>query len=100
MTGIPIVDLATKVIIGNTIRGLGMSRELAPVADYIAIKMPVFSFEKLLGQRSALDRRMKSTGECLGIAKTFNEALYKAFLWSRCTASEIQADDYDGKGCG
>ena len=80
VTGIPIVDLATKVIIGNTIRGLGYVPGLAPVADYIAIKMPVFSFEKLRGAEISLGPEMKSTGECLGIAKTFNEALYKAFL--------------------
>ena len=80
VTGIPIVDLATKVIIGNTIRGLGYEPGLAPVADYIAIKMPVFSFEKLRGAEISLGPEMKSTGECLGVAKTFNEALYKAFL--------------------
>ena len=80
VTGIPIVDLATKVIIGDTIRGLGYEPGLAPVADYIAIKMPVFSFEKLRGAEISLGPEMKSTGECLGIAKSFNEALYKAFL--------------------
>ena len=80
VTGIPIVDLATKVIIGNTIRGLGYEPGLAPVADYIAIKMPVFSFEKLRGAEISLGPEMKSTGECLGIAKNFNEALYKAFI--------------------
>ena len=80
VTGIPIVDLATKIIIGNTIRGLGYEPGLAPVADYIAIKMPVFSFEKLRGAEISLGPEMKSTGECLGIAKSFNEALYKAFL--------------------
>ena len=85
VTGIPIVDLATKVIIGNTIRGLGYEPGLAPVADYIAIKMPVFSFEKLRGAEISLGPEMKSTGECLGIAKTFNEALYKAFLGAGVT---------------
>ncbi|MGN0352330.1 MAG: carbamoyl-phosphate synthase large subunit [Roseburia sp.] len=80
VTGIPIVDLATKVIIGDTIKGMGYTPGLAPVADYIAIKMPVFSFEKLRGAEISLGPEMKSTGECLGIAKTFNEALYKAFL--------------------
>ena len=80
VTGIPIVDLATKVIIGNTIRGLGYEPGLAPVADYIAVKMPVFSFEKIRDADISLGPEMKSTGECLGIAKTFNEALYKAFL--------------------
>ena len=80
VTGIPIVDLATKVIIGETIRGMGYEPGLAPTADYIAIKMPVFSFEKIRGADISLGPEMKSTGECLGIAKTFNEALYKAFL--------------------
>ena len=85
VTGIPIVDLATKVIIGNTIRGLGSEPGLAPAADYIAIKMPAFSFEKLRGAEISLGPEMKSTGECLGIAKTFNEALYKAFLGAGIT---------------
>ena len=85
VTGIPIVDLATKVIIGDTIRGLGYEPGLAPTADYIAIKMPVFSFEKLRGAEISLGPEMKSTGECLGIAKTFNEALYKAFLGAGIT---------------
>ena len=80
VTGIPIVDLAAKIIMGQTIRGMGYEPGLAPTADYIAIKMPVFSFEKLRGAEISLGPEMKSTGECLGIAKTFNEALYKAFL--------------------
>ncbi len=80
VTGIPIVDLAAKIIMGETIRGMGYEPGLAPTADYIAIKMPVFSFEKLRGAEISLGPEMKSTGECLGIAKTFNEALYKAFL--------------------
>ncbi|MCR5272114.1 MAG: carbamoyl-phosphate synthase large subunit [Lachnospiraceae bacterium] len=80
VTGIPIVDLATKVIIGNTLKGMGYPTGLAPEADYIAIKMPVFSFEKLRGAEISLGPEMKSTGECLGIAKNFDEALYKAFL--------------------
>ncbi len=80
VTGIPIVDLATKVIIGKTLRELGYEPGLAPEAEYIAIKMPVFSFEKLRGAEISLGPEMKSTGECLGIAKSFDEALYKAFL--------------------
>ena len=80
VTGIPIVDLAAKVIMGHTLRGMGYEPGLAPTADYIAIKMPVFSFEKLRGAEISLGPEMKSTGECLGIAKTFNEALYKAFI--------------------
>lgn len=80
VTGIPIVDLATEVIIGKTIRELGYEPGLQPEAAYFAIKMPVFSFEKIRGAEISLGPEMKSTGECLGIAKTFNEALYKAFL--------------------
>ncbi|MGO5165780.1 MULTISPECIES: carbamoyl-phosphate synthase large subunit [unclassified Candidatus Paralachnospira] len=80
VTGIPIVKLATQVIIGSTIKDLGYEPGLQPEADYIAIKMPVFSFEKIRGADIGLGPEMKSTGECLGIAKTFNEALYKAFL--------------------
>ena len=80
VTGIPIVDLATKVILGETIKGMGYEPGLAPEADYIAIKMPVFSFEKLRGAEISLGPEMKSTGECLGIANNFNEALYKAFI--------------------
>lgn len=80
VTGIPIVPLATKVIIGNKIKDLGYTPGLQKEADYIAIKMPVFSFEKIRGADISLGPEMKSTGECLGIAKTFNEALYKAFL--------------------
>ncbi len=85
VTGIPIVDLATKVIIGNTLKGMGYPIGLAPEADYIAIKMPVFSFEKLRGAEISLGPEMKSTGECLGIAKNFDEALYKAFLGAGVT---------------
>ena len=79
VTGIPIVPLATQIICGHTIRELGYTPGLQPAADYIAIKMPVFSFEKIRGAEISLGPEMKSTGECLGIAKTFNEALYKAF---------------------
>ncbi|PJJ29034.1 carbamoyl-phosphate synthase large subunit [Lacrimispora celerecrescens] len=79
VTGIPIVPLATQVICGHSIRELGYEPGLSPEADYIAVKMPVFSFEKIRGADVSLGPEMKSTGECLGIAKTFNEALYKAF---------------------
>ena len=79
VTGIPIVPLATQIICGHTIRELGYDPGLQPAADYIAVKMPVFSFEKIRGADISLGPEMKSTGECLGIAKTFNEALYKAF---------------------
>ena len=80
VTGIPIVPLATKVIIGHKIKELGYTPGLQPEADYYAVKMPVFSFEKIRDADISLGPEMKSTGECLGIAKTFDEALYKAFL--------------------
>ena len=79
VTGIPIVPLATQIICGHTIKELGYTPGLQKEADYFAIKMPVFSFEKIRGADISLGPEMKSTGECLGIAKTFNEALYKAF---------------------
>ena len=80
VTGIPIVDLATEVILGKKIRDLGYEPGLQPASEYFAIKMPVFSFEKIRGAEISLGPEMKSTGECLGIAKNFDEALYKAFL--------------------
>ncbi len=80
VTGIPIVDLAVAVMTGKKIEALGYEPGLQPAADYFAIKMPVFSFEKIRGAEISLGPEMKSTGECLGIAKTFDEALYKAFL--------------------
>ena len=80
VTGIPIVDLATEVILGKKIKDLGYEPGLQKAADYVAIKMPVFSFEKIRGAEISLGPEMKSTGECLGIADTFDEALYKAFL--------------------
>ena len=79
VTGIPIVSLAARVICGHTLKELGYTPGLQPAGEYIAVKMPVFSFEKIRGADISLGPEMKSTGECLGIAKTFNEALYKAF---------------------
>ena len=80
VTGIPIVPLATQVIIGKKIKELGYTPGLQPEADYVAVKMPVFSFEKIRGADISLGPEMKSTGECLVSAKKFDEALYKAFL--------------------
>ncbi len=80
VTGIPIVDLATKVMTGQKLKDLGYEPGLAPESPYWAIKMPVFSFEKIRGADVSLGPEMKSTGECLGISKNYEEALYKAFL--------------------
>ena len=80
VTGIPIVPLATQVILGHKLKDLGYTPGLQPEAKHFAIKMPVFSFEKIRGADISLGPEMKSTGECLGISESFNEALYKAFL--------------------
>ena len=80
VTGIPIVDLATKVMTGQKLKDLGYEPGLAPESPYWAIKMPVFSFEKIRGADVSLGPEMKSTGECLGISRNYEEALYKAFL--------------------
>ena len=80
VTGIPIVDLATRVITGEKIKDMGYTPGLQPESEYFAIKMPVFSFEKIRGAEISLGPEMKSTGECLGISKNYNEALFKAFL--------------------
>ncbi len=80
VTGVPIVTLAAKAIMGHRLKDMGYTPGLLPESPYYAIKMPVFSFEKIRGADISLGPEMKSTGECLGIAKDFNEALYKAFL--------------------
>ncbi len=80
VTGIPIIELAVKVMNGAKLSELGYGTGLAPAGKYYAVKMPVFSFEKIRGAEISLGPEMKSTGECLGIAGDFVEALYKAFL--------------------
>ena len=104
VTGIPIVKLASQVILGATIRELGYTPGLQKKSEYIAIKMPVFSFEKLRGAEISLGPEMKSTGECLGIAKDFNEALYKAFLGAGINLPKhkkmiLTVQDNDKKEC-
>ena len=80
VTGIPIVELAARAIIGEEIRNMGYEPGLQKNAGHYAIKMPVFSFEKISDAETSLGPEMKSTGECLGISTDLNEALYKAFL--------------------
>lgn len=80
VTGIPIVSLAAKAIMGYNLKDMGYTPGLQKESEYYAVKMPVFSFEKIRGADISLGPEMKSTGECLGISKDFNEALYKAFL--------------------
>ena len=80
VTGIPIVDLAAQVMMGKKLKDLGYKPGLQPEAEHVAIKMPVFSFEKIRGAEISLGPERKSTGECLGISKSYSEALYKAFI--------------------
>ena len=80
VTDIPVVDVATRVIMGKTIKEQGYEYGLASEKETIAIKMPVFSFEKIKGAEISLGPEMKSTGEVLGISKDFDEAIYKAFI--------------------
>lgn len=80
VTGIPVISLATGVICGEKLSDMGFGTGLAKESKLTAIKMPVFSFEKIKGADISLGPEMKSTGECLGIGKSFNEALYKAFV--------------------
>ena len=75
----PIIDLATKVMLGQKLRDLGYGTGIYKQADYYAVKMPVFSFEKLTDVDTGLGPEMKSTGEVLGLAESFPQALLKAF---------------------
>ena len=79
VTGVPIIDLATKVMLGQKLKDLGYGTGIYPEAPYYAVKMPVFSFEKLTDVDTGLGPEMKSTGEVLGIAESFPQALLKAF---------------------
>ena len=79
VTGVPVIDLATKVMLGSRLRDLGYGTGIYREADYYAVKMPVFSFEKLTDVDTGLGPEMKSTGECLGLAESFPQALLKAF---------------------
>ena len=77
VTGIPMVDIATKIMFGETLRSLGYESGLYPAGDYVAVKVPVFSFEKLTDVDTMLGPEMKSTGECLGIGRNLEDALLK-----------------------
>lgn len=82
VTDLPIVDLATRVMLGETLEDIGCGTGLYPVKEHVAVKVPVFSFSKLHDVDTQLGPEMKSTGEVLGIAKTFNDALYKGLVAS------------------
>ncbi len=80
VTGVPMVDVATKIMLGESLKEQGYTSGLYKEADFIAVKVPVFSFEKLHDVDTALGPEMKSTGECLGIARSFEDALYKGLV--------------------
>ena len=82
VTNIPMVNLATRAVLGEKISDMGFGTGLYKESNYVAIKVPVFSFEKLHNVDTSLGPEMKSTGEVLGISKTFSEALYKGILAS------------------
>jgi carbamoyl-phosphate synthase large subunit len=80
VTGVPMVDMATHIMLGSKLSDLGYGTGLYPVGDYVAVKVPVFSFEKLHDVDTHLGPEMKSTGEVLGIAHTFEAALLKGLI--------------------
>ena len=91
VTGVPMVELATKIIVGENLKDLGFGTGLYPSSPYVAVKVPVFSFEKLNDVNSQLGPQMKSTGEVLGIGKTIEEAMFKGLVsagFKMCHPSE------------
>ncbi len=91
VTGVPMVELATKIIVGAKLKKLGYGTGLYPASPYVAVKVPVFSFEKLNDVNSQLGPQMKSTGEVLGIGKTMEEAMFKGLVsagFKMCHPSE------------
>ena len=80
VTGVQMCELATKVSVGQTLASLGFSSGIAKIPPYIAVKVPVFSFEKLAGLDTHLGPEMKSTGEVLGLGKNLEEALFKGLV--------------------
>ncbi len=88
VTGVPIIELATRVMLGEKLRDMEYGVDIYPEAPYYAVKMPVFSFEKLTDVDINLGPEMKSTGECLGLADSFPQALLKAFKGANMKAPE------------
>lgn len=80
VTGVPMVELATKIMVGSSLKDLGYGTGLYRTPPYYAVKVPVFSFEKLNDVNSKLGPEMKSTGEVLGVGKNLNEALFKGLV--------------------
>lgn len=85
VTNLPVIDIATRVILGEKLKDIGYGTGLYKRSDYIAIKMPVFSFEKIKNADTSLGPEMKSTGEVLGVSKNFSDAIVKAFIGTGIT---------------
>ena len=98
VTGVPMVELATRAMMGERIEDMGFGTGLYPSARYIAVKVPVFSFEKLMDVDTALGPEMKSTGEVLGLAKTRTEALYKGMTGAKIKLIRPKKDPEAPKG--
>ena len=98
VTGVPMVELATRAMMGERIEDMGFGTGLYPAARYIAVKVPVFSFEKLMDVDTALGPEMKSTGEVLGLAKTRTEALYKGMTAAKIKLIRPKKDPEAPKG--
>ena len=77
VTGVPMVDLATRAMLGEKLADMGYGTGLYPNSPYVAVKVPVFSFEKLIDVDNHLGPEMKSTGEVLAVANSLEESLYK-----------------------
>ena len=82
VTGLPVIDVATRVILGEKLKDIGYGTGVYKKSDYVAVKMPVFSFQKLKNADTSLGPEMKSTGEVLGVSKHFSQAILKAFIAS------------------
>ncbi len=85
ITGIPMVDVATKLMFGHTLKALGFAPGLAPDTEFVVVKAPVFSFAKMANVDTFLGPEMKSTGEVMGVDRDYGAALHKALLASGLT---------------
>jgi len=96
VTGVPMVDLATRVMMGEPLKEMGFGVGLYPTPPYVCVKVPVFSFEKLSDANSRLGPEMKSTGEALGLGRTMTEALFKGLTSSGMSVASVDPDQHIG----
>lgn len=88
VTGVPVIELATRVMLGETLKDMGYGTGINPESSMVAVKVPVFSTEKLPMVEVSLGPEMRSTGEVLGVGRTFEEAIYKGFIGAGTTIPE------------